>query len=214
MESDSFIDLETQSLVAWRSLLSHEASFDPQRLGLPVERALWMHWDADDNTKGFWEDGVSLASLERVGDRKMALGGAIWCADHRQQWLVPAQVLLEINEAGDGLLRATIRFGDGTSASLRDHGARPHGDLPETWLCSVEIEPPRSSQEKVTTVLLELRAWLHEHPEGKVVDPDWELVSPEAAEDLIIRHAKAGCLPVLKSTWLDGNAAMWVSLKA
>jgi hypothetical protein len=207
-DPEYFAQLEAQVVAVWRQFRNDVSPADTSLLRPEILRLLWLHWRDHEETTGYWQDGLEIEHFELVGDRSVLATGAIWCADERRMWRVPAQFVFELAHASDSLESATVRVGDANLGDLRNHDGETRVPPPSRWLIEFVLERGQPTRVAPEPLVLELRRWLDENVSGKLVRHDWSDLSGKEAEHLLRRQAAVGRLCRLERTWLDGGPAM------
>lgn len=105
-----------------------------QGMGSTLEYMLCGLFSADEATRAYWVDGVVLNTPVFLPDSGVVATGYAWCADHRSQWQVPAQIQFSLS---DGFLK--IRIGDAKHATLDGHRTNRPADTPREWLMEFDV---------------------------------------------------------------------------
>ncbi len=215
----SAVDLEDDSVPAEHferceraavSLAPRPSVEAQQELASLVDHLLWSLFPTRPETAPFWTDGIEVDGLE-VLPAGLTLTGALWCADHREQWRVPVRADLRLSGVTRRQLdEVCISLGDGARADLRDQPARAARAQPDAWLCVFRVPRPSEDDTGPQPLVDALRAWATAHPDGKLVDRHWQPLTLEAAEVLVREAARAGAPVTSRATWLDGGDALQV----
>jgi hypothetical protein len=92
----------------------------------------------------YWVDGVIIDAVSLQPSRIVEAKGRAWCADHREQWQIPAEIVCRFSDDQESnLLSVVIRVGNAAMATLDGHRSRSitkMGD-PQKWLLEFEVIP-------------------------------------------------------------------------
>ena len=110
-------------------------------LGSVLEHLLCDFFQQADATADYWVDGFLVDDVEQSSDERIVVHGRIWCADHRDQWLVPAEASIIAPRSGGtpsrsrGFHELVVRVGCGDLNTLGDHReSQRFLTAPSQWL--------------------------------------------------------------------------------
>jgi hypothetical protein len=89
----------------------------------------------------YWVDGLLVDATMLTATRVVVVKGRAWCADHKTQWQVPAEIICEFSEAGSAVLQSMrIAVGNAAFGSLSEHRDRNVTRRePREWLLEFRI---------------------------------------------------------------------------
>ena len=178
-----------------------------------VTRALWSGAISNDGSaiSGYDIDGVVVDGLDQDRGGAIVAAGHLHLTDWRGSWpTVPFRVSVRREEEDVVLLQ----LGDGRFTSLSSHSSTRLPRVPVVFLLEVTLKPANENlPARSDEVLASLRRWCAEHQAGQIVGPDWQTLTLQQAERLIIQSGIAS-QDHLQTTWLDGAEALriaWLS---
>jgi hypothetical protein len=89
-----------------------------------------------------WVDGVIIDTVTLEPSRIVVAKGHAWCADHREQWQIPTEIVCRFSDGREStLLSVVIRVGNAAIATLGDHRNRNITKIgyPQNWLLEFEV---------------------------------------------------------------------------
>jgi hypothetical protein len=100
-------------------------------------------FEQDEEASKYWVDGVIIADVALQPGRTVVASGQAWCADHREQWQIPTEIVCRFSEGPEPKLRSLeIRIGNAAVGTLADHRNRSITKIgdPQNWLLEFELD--------------------------------------------------------------------------
>lgn len=115
-QSSTFESLSRLAADEWRR--AEKEGFDVSDVGREIgqllEFGLCGAFTDSDAFRGYWCDGFVFSCASRDVSGRLVLDGYIWCADHKEQWVVPGQACFEFDrDPAPKLERVSVLLGDG-----------------------------------------------------------------------------------------------------
>jgi hypothetical protein len=103
-------------------------------------------------TSSYWVDGVLIDAVGLSSAGTVVANGRAWCANDRDQWLVPTQVVFALSaDPQSNLLSLSLRLGDADLEDLSGHKETSRYRLgnPDRWLLEFDLMLPSPSETRV-----------------------------------------------------------------
>jgi hypothetical protein len=112
--------------------------------GTDIEFVLSDLFSQHEAAANYWVDGVLIDAVSLESPRVVAARGRAWCADEREQWQIPAEIVCRFSDGQEpSLLSVLIRVGNAVVATLGEHRNRNITKIgaPTNWLFEFEVSP-------------------------------------------------------------------------
>jgi len=110
--------------------------------GSAIEFAICDLLSQDETLGRYWVDGVIMDAVTLRQCRTVEVHGTCWCAQRREQWQVPVEIVCRFaNDQASTLLSIVIRMGNAAVSSLADDRKQNINKLrtPQNWLLEFEV---------------------------------------------------------------------------